>query len=85
MQTISPTPRLAGKRAFVTGGASGIGAVSRSFARADPGRGVLVNNAGIQHVAPVEESPPEQFALILRLVLEAPFLLSRVCLPRMPQ
>jgi 3-hydroxybutyrate dehydrogenase len=44
---------------------------------------VLVNNAGIQHVAPVAEFPPERFATILRIMLEAPFLLSRACLPHM--
>jgi len=44
---------------------------------------VLVNNAGIQHVAPVEEFPPDTFALILRLMLEAPFLLTRAALPYM--
>ncbi|GAA4289009.1 3-hydroxybutyrate dehydrogenase [Georgenia daeguensis] len=44
---------------------------------------VVVNNAGIQHVSPVEEFPPERFALILRLMLEAPFLLARAALPHM--
>jgi len=46
---------------------------------------VLVNNAGIQHVAPVEEFPPEMFRYILRLMLEAPFLLVRAALPHMYQ
>jgi 3-hydroxybutyrate dehydrogenase len=44
---------------------------------------VLVNNAGIQHVAPIEEFPPERFATMLRLMLEAPFLLVRAALPHM--
>ncbi|MGH3585169.1 MAG: 3-hydroxybutyrate dehydrogenase [Pseudonocardia sp.] len=44
---------------------------------------VLVNNAGIQHVAPVQEFPPDKFAMILRLMLEAPFLLCRAALPHM--
>jgi len=44
---------------------------------------VLVNNAGLQHVAPVEHFPPEQFALILRVMLEAPFRLVRAALPHM--
>lgn len=44
---------------------------------------VLVNNAGIQHVAPIEEFPPEQFRRILALMLEAPFLLVRAALPHM--
>jgi 3-hydroxybutyrate dehydrogenase len=44
---------------------------------------VLVNNAGIQHVAPVHEFPPDRFAAILRLMVEAPFLLIRAALPGM--
>jgi 3-hydroxybutyrate dehydrogenase len=44
---------------------------------------VLVNNAGIQHVAPVHEFPPERFAAILALMTEAPFLLVRAALPGM--
>lgn len=121
MQT--PSSGLAGKRAVVTGGASGIGAaVARRLAAdgahvvvCDRDQGaaeavakeiggeawvvdlsdttaladvtleadVLVNNAGIQHVSPVEDFPPDRFAMILRLMLETPFLLSRACLPHM--
>ncbi|MBW0089635.1 3-hydroxybutyrate dehydrogenase [Pseudonocardia sp. KRD-184] len=44
---------------------------------------VLVNNAGIQHVAPVHEFDPERFGFILRVMLEAPFRLSRLVLPHM--
>jgi 3-hydroxybutyrate dehydrogenase len=44
---------------------------------------VVVNNAGIQHVAPVHEFPPEKFAAILTLMVEAPFLLVRAALPGM--
>jgi 3-hydroxybutyrate dehydrogenase len=44
---------------------------------------ILVNNAGVQHVAPVEEFSPERFSFMLRLMLEAPFLLSRAVLPSM--
>jgi 3-hydroxybutyrate dehydrogenase len=44
---------------------------------------ILVNNAGLQHVAPIEEFPPERFSLILRVMLEAPFLLIRAALPGM--
>lgn len=49
------------------------------------GRGVdvLVNNAGIQHVAAVQDFDPERFALIHRIMLQAPFLLAREVLPRM--
>jgi 3-hydroxybutyrate dehydrogenase len=44
---------------------------------------VVVNNAGLQHVAPVEDFPPERFALLLRVMLEAPFQLVRAALPHM--
>jgi 3-hydroxybutyrate dehydrogenase len=116
-------PDLAGRRALVTGSASGIGAgtaarladlgasvvvadIDREAAEAiadriggeawvvdlsDPARlagleldvDILVNNAGVQHVSPVHEFPPERFAFILRLMLEAPFLLTRAALPHM--
>jgi 3-hydroxybutyrate dehydrogenase len=44
---------------------------------------VLVNNAGLQHVAPVPDFDPERFSLILRVMLEAPFRLARRVLPHM--
>ena len=44
---------------------------------------IIVNNAGIQHVAPIEQFPPETFSLILRLMVEAPFRLVRRALPGM--
>lgn len=114
---------LSGRRALVTGGASGIGAaIARAFAEAGAtvtvadlnaegaealaaeigGRAwavdlsdtaaladlsldvdILVNNAGIQHVSPIEEFAPERFSFMLRLMLEAPFLLIRAALPGM--
>lgn len=114
---------LTGRRALVTGGASGIGeAIARAFASAGAevtvadlnaegaervaadigGRpwvvdlsdtaalrelsldvDILVNNAGIQHVSPIEQFDPERFSFMLRLMLEAPFLLIRAALPGM--
>ena len=44
---------------------------------------VLVNNAGFQHVAPVEEFPPERFVAMLALMVEAPFRMARAVLPAM--
>lgn len=44
---------------------------------------ILVNNAGIQHVAPIHEFPPETFTLIQQVMVTAPFLLMRHCLPHM--
>jgi 3-hydroxybutyrate dehydrogenase len=44
---------------------------------------VLVNNAGLQHVAPLPEFDPARFSLMLRVMLEAPFRLARRTLPHM--
>jgi 3-hydroxybutyrate dehydrogenase len=44
---------------------------------------VLVNNAGLQHVAPLHEFPVDRFSFMLRLMLEAPFRLVRGALPHM--
>ena len=114
---------LSGRRALVTGGASGIGracAVRLAEAGAtvvvldrdaeaagavaelvggtalavdlsdldavdalDLAVDVLVNNAGLQHVAPLHEFPVDRFSYILRLMLEAPFRLVRGALPHM--
>ncbi|GAA1852583.1 3-hydroxybutyrate dehydrogenase [Myceligenerans crystallogenes] len=118
-----PAPALAGRRALVTGGASGIGAaVARELAArgahvtvadvsADGAQAVareiggdawvvdladttalddltldvdvLVNNAGIQHVRPIEEFAPDMFRTIHSIMLVAPFLLIRAALPHM--
>ena len=51
--------------------------------RLDPAVDIVINNAGLQHVSPLHEFPPETFSLILRLMLEAPFRLVRRCLPHM--
>src|SRR4051812_25356214 len=114
---------LAGRRALVTGGASGIGRAcairlaeegaevvvldrdaeaAKAVAESVGGTAVavdltdldavdaldlrvdvLVNNAGLQHVAPVHEFPVDRFSYILRLMLEAPFRLVRGALPHM--
>src|SRR5215204_3652432 len=44
---------------------------------------IVVNNAGIQYIAPLEEFPPERFSLMLRIMLEAPFRLVQKALPGM--
>jgi len=48
-----------------------------------PGVDVLVNNAGLQHVAPVPEFDRARFSMMLRVMLEAPFRLARRTLPHM--
>jgi len=119
--------RLEGRRALVTGGASGIGlAIARHLA----GRGadvvvsdideealgaasaelggveaiaadlsnrtdvlrlveqagavaILVNNAGFQHVSPIDSFPEEAWDRLLAVLLTAPFLLTKGFLPAM--
>ncbi|KHL09341.1 UNVERIFIED_CONTAM: 3-hydroxybutyrate dehydrogenase [Mumia flava] len=44
---------------------------------------VLVNNAGLQRVSPITELAPDDFRLIQRVMVEAPFLLARAALPGM--
>jgi 3-hydroxybutyrate dehydrogenase len=44
---------------------------------------VVVNNAGFQHVAPLQEFPPERFSQMLKAMVEAPFRIVRRCLPHM--
>jgi 3-hydroxybutyrate dehydrogenase len=44
---------------------------------------ILVNNAGLQHVAPLHEFPPATFTLLQQVMVTAPFLLIRRCLPHM--
>ena len=44
---------------------------------------VLVNNAGYQHVSPIEDFPEDQWERMLALMLTAPFLLTRYVWPQM--
>ena len=44
---------------------------------------VLVNNAGLQHVASVEEFPIEKWDLLLNVMLKGAFLMTRAVLPGM--
>ena len=51
--------------------------------KAHGGVHILVNNAGFQHVSPIEEFPEDQWERMLALMLTAPFLLTRYCWPTM--
>ncbi|MEE6261938.1 3-hydroxybutyrate dehydrogenase [Plantactinospora sonchi] len=55
----------------------------RAVAEIDAEVDVVVNNAGLQHVAPVDEFPPDRFAHLHRVMVEAPFRLVRRALPHM--
>lgn len=44
---------------------------------------VLINNAGVQHVSPVESFPDDQWDRLLDIMLKGPFLLSKAVLPGM--
>ncbi len=44
---------------------------------------ILINNAGIQHVCPVEDFPLEKWDQIVAIMLTAPFLLIRGVVPHM--
>lgn len=44
---------------------------------------IVVNNAGLQRVAPVHELEPEQFAVMQRIMVEAPFRILHRTLPGM--
>jgi 3-hydroxybutyrate dehydrogenase len=46
---------------------------------------ILINNAGIQYVSPVEAFPPEQWDAILSINLTASFHTTRLCLEAMKQ
>ncbi len=43
----------------------------------------LVNVAGLQHIDPIGEFPAEQFDLLHDVMVRAPFLLAKACLPHM--
>ncbi|MGW1724267.1 3-hydroxybutyrate dehydrogenase [Streptomyces sp. NPDC002306] len=47
------------------------------------GTDILINNAGLQLVRPIEEFPPDVFHTVLTVMLEAPFRLIRGALPHM--
>lgn len=51
--------------------------------RVDTAVNVLVNCAGLQHVAPLPDFPPDRFAYIQQVMVEAPFRLVRHVLPAM--
>lgn len=47
------------------------------------GPDILINNAGVQHVAPVDQFPIEKWDQLIALLLSAPFHAMRAALPHM--
>jgi 3-hydroxybutyrate dehydrogenase len=43
----------------------------------------LANIAGVQHIDPIENFPMEKYDLMQRIMLRAPFFLSKLCIPHM--
>ncbi|WP_375090051.1 3-hydroxybutyrate dehydrogenase [Peribacillus sp. RS7] len=46
---------------------------------------IFINNAGLQHVAPIEEFPTEKFELMIKIMLTAPFIAIKNVLPIMKE
>ncbi|MEZ7172241.1 3-hydroxybutyrate dehydrogenase [Sporosarcina sp. OR05] len=44
---------------------------------------ILINNAGLQHVAMLEDFPTEKFELLVKIMLTAPFVATKLVLPHM--
>lgn len=44
---------------------------------------VLINNAGLQYVSPIEEFPTEKFELLIKVMLVAPFMAIKHAFPTM--
>lgn len=44
---------------------------------------IFINNAGLQHVSPIEDFPTEKFELMIKIMLTAPFLSIKHVLPIM--
>lgn len=44
---------------------------------------ILINNAGIQHVSPIQDFAPAMYKKIMAIMLDSPFLLIRAALPGM--
>jgi 3-hydroxybutyrate dehydrogenase len=58
--------------------------IERAMAKvADDPPDVLINNAGLQHVAPLEEYPPERWQQLIAVMLTGAALMTRAALPAM--
>lgn len=55
--------------------------VLQKYGRVD----ILINNAGIQHVCPIDEFPEEKWDFMINLMLNSPFRLIKYCWPSMKE
>ena len=46
---------------------------------------VLINNAGLQHVSPIEDFPTEKFEFMIKIMLTAPFMAIKHVFPMMKE
>jgi 3-hydroxybutyrate dehydrogenase len=80
---------ISGARALYSGAdltkVDAIEGMMAAAAQAFGGVDILINNAGMQHVAPVEEFPVDKWDLIIALNLNAAFHTTRLALPYMKQ
>jgi 3-hydroxybutyrate dehydrogenase len=63
------------------GNEGAVAAALDRFGRLD----AVVPNAGVQHVAPIEEFPPDKWDLLIALMLTSPFLLARAAWPALKE
>lgn len=77
-----------GKALYSNADLTKVDAIEQMMAAAGEALGgvdILINNAGMQHVAPVEEFPLDKWDLIIALNLNAAFHTTRLALPYMKQ
>ena len=46
---------------------------------------IVINNAGLQHVSPIEDFPTEKFELMQNIMLTGPFILTKIVFPIMKE
>jgi 3-hydroxybutyrate dehydrogenase len=46
---------------------------------------IVINNAGLQHVSPIEDFPTDRYELMIKIMLTAPFILTKNVFPIMKE
>ncbi|HET9001230.1 MAG TPA: 3-hydroxybutyrate dehydrogenase [bacterium] len=85
-ETVEEITQAGGRATFAQTDVSNVSSVRRmidetagAFGRLD----IMVNNAGLQHVAPVTEFPEERWARLVGVMLTGTFLCTKYALPHM--